>query len=658
MPEAPLQADGLVRHPRPYPTESLFGYILRLAEENGYPTPSSIFALIGIRNNQFMSRRLPLQELARVAHRELGELERIAYYCGDPRQYRLLGRPVASHELKRISHVSLCPECVRSSGFIEAHWDLELMTGCPVHRTRLLSFCPKCHLSLRWLRPGQLECNCGAMLGRVDGPILPEDEAELLDIIRRKVLGLPISQESSTGIPTSQLSTLGLRGLLFLIGTLAKFHLQLESVKQLDDSQSVVTAAAYVLRSFPDNFHRLLWTIGEQHVPKQCGGYVRSQFSHIYDSIFKFRTGDPPQTRDFLGRAFLDFATKQWGRGVVNANLLSRLQNGIPKRFVTRAEFGERHGLGKRVVARVFGMKNISTITIPAGKTNRTFIDLQQLHEPLMIPRRIFTLRTAAAAIGVTASVFRKLRASGHFEVKYLIRRKGYHERDIKQFIERLLALNPSATNMNLPPDCITLYQAMYGYHGTGEGGASIIRALLSGELQVLGNVDGTVRGLFVSRAEFQQFGKNDRARQNGNARTPSEVAKELRCHMASVPGLVAAKLLDGWNTPTGLRISEASIAKFKKKYVSLASIAREIGSRAPSLMGHCVAKQIPMVFVKYAYNKSKQAFVRLKDRNAALSFRPVRVLNKPKAANQERPNRAVSSPINRTAMEFTERAS
>lgn len=298
MPEAPLQADGLVRHPRPYPTESLFGYVLRLAEENGYRTPFSILALMGGNSHELNTRRLPLRELARVAHRELCELERIAYHSNGPGQYRVLGRPVGCHDLKRISQMSLCPECVRSTGLIEAHWDLELMTGCPVHRSRLLSRCPKCHLGLRWQRPGQLECNCGATLERVDGPILPEDEAELLDIIRCKVLGLPVSQESSTGIPTSQLSTLGLRGLLFLMRTLAKFHLQLESVKQLDDSQSVVTAAAYVLRSFPANFHRLLWTIGEQHLPKQCGGGVRSQFSHIYTSIFKFRAGDPPQTRN------------------------------------------------------------------------------------------------------------------------------------------------------------------------------------------------------------------------------------------------------------------------------------------------------------------------------------------------------------------------
>ena len=82
-----------------------------------------------------------------------------------------------------------------------------------------------------------------------------------------------------------------------------------------------------------------------------------------------------------------------------------------------------------------------------------------------MIPGKIFPLRRAAAAIGVSVKALRRLRTSGHFEVKYLVGR-GYHEHDIKHFIERLLALNPSTTNKALPCDCIT-YRAMRGSHGT-----------------------------------------------------------------------------------------------------------------------------------------------------------------------------------------------
>jgi hypothetical protein len=167
----------------------------------------------------------------------------------------------------------------------------------------------------------------------------------------------------------------------------------------------------------------------------------------------------------------------------------------------------------------------------------------------------------------------------------------------------------------------------MCRYHGTGDGTASIIRALLSGELRVWGNVDGTVRGLFVSQSEFQKFGVNERARHNGHARTPSEVAKEIHCERKCVRSLVERGLLNGWHTPTGLRISEQSIARFKKKYVPLVSIARDIGSSAAALMRHCAEKHIPMVVVKYQREKVKQAFVRIRDRNEVLSFRPVRVL-------------------------------
>jgi hypothetical protein len=282
------------------------------------------------------------------------------------------------------------------------------------------------------------------------------------------------------------------------------------------------------------------------------------------------------------------------------------------------------YGLDRRTVLRVLAMKSIPTIKIPMGETNQLLIDLQQVHEPPTVPGKVLSLKNAAAAIGIGADALSKLRASGHFEVRYFARYNGYHERDIKQFRERLLTLNCNPTNNTLPRNCVTLQQVTSQNYGICQGGASIIPALLPGELRVLGNIDGIIPGLFFSRAEFQQFGKNHRARQNGNARTPLEVANEIHCVKACVRGLVLRRLLDGWNTPTGLRISERSIARFKKKYVSLASIAREIGSSTGVLMRYCAAKHISMVLVKYRHEETKQSFVRVKDRNELLSFQTV----------------------------------
>src|SRR5208283_4872180 len=45
LPGVAMTIPLLVRHPAPFPTESLFGYILRLSEENGYTTPWSLLLL-------------------------------------------------------------------------------------------------------------------------------------------------------------------------------------------------------------------------------------------------------------------------------------------------------------------------------------------------------------------------------------------------------------------------------------------------------------------------------------------------------------------------------------------------------------------------------------------------------------------------------------
>src|ERR1035437_112725 len=100
MPDQELNLDLLVRHPAPFTTESLLGYILRLTEENGYRTPYVLLHMIG--RERFRDPRLPLRELARIAHRELSELQAIAYSSIDDesrRRLRLAGHSLPHFDL-------------------------------------------------------------------------------------------------------------------------------------------------------------------------------------------------------------------------------------------------------------------------------------------------------------------------------------------------------------------------------------------------------------------------------------------------------------------------------------------------------------------------------------------------------------------------------
>src|SRR5271157_3398933 len=204
----------LVRHPAPFPTESLFGYILRLSEENGYTTPWSLFLLAQIRQHEARSTGMKVAKVAQICNRPQTELQSISYrWPGDhQRSCRLLGHLLTPWELA-VTAPKLCPECVAEKGFIEAHFDLALMTGCPVHKKSLLSCCPRCRRPLRWFRPGLLECGCGASLLGADLPVISLAEADLLNLIRRKTLCLAVGRDYPSGLPGSHLELMNLQPL-------------------------------------------------------------------------------------------------------------------------------------------------------------------------------------------------------------------------------------------------------------------------------------------------------------------------------------------------------------------------------------------------------------------------------------------------------------
>ena len=79
----------LVRHPAPYPTESLVGYVLRLAEENGYASPWSVYSLAGLKQNEIRTSGFKLEKLAAIINRPASELESIGFSA--PRKSASMG---------------------------------------------------------------------------------------------------------------------------------------------------------------------------------------------------------------------------------------------------------------------------------------------------------------------------------------------------------------------------------------------------------------------------------------------------------------------------------------------------------------------------------------------------------------------------------------
>src|SRR5271157_5989651 len=617
----------LVRHPAPFRTESLFGYILRLSEENGYTTPWSLFLLAQIRQHEARSTGMKAAKVAQVCNRSRTELQSISYrWPGDhPRSCRLLGHLLIPWELV-VTGPKLCPECVAEKGFIEAHFDLALMTGCPVHRRSLLSRCPGCMKPLRWFRPGLLECRCGASLRSADLPAISGAEADLLDIMRRETLGLAAGGGYASGLPGSHLEVMNLQPLLSLVGTLGRRRMVVDNDSDRRNSQRIVFAAARVLADWPNNFLRLLREIteGMSANSDSSNGVARGKLGGIYRSLLNLRRIMPTEQADFLRIAFLDFVRNDWRPDFIDQKLMKRLRTGQSERFISRAAFARRYGIDTRAAARFVEDQGVPSRTFRWGKSERKLIDSAAATLSPTVPGKIYRLRQAAAMVGISSELLKYLKASGDFEVNHLLRTKpGFHELDIEAFIQRLNSLAPPVNPADLSSSKYVRFAIVArGWYGSVEAKAHVVRAVLSRKLPVVGDVDGTVAGLLVSYEGFQRLAHDERARAHGDTRTIAEAARQLDCNTRSVRRLVELEWLTASRASKALRVTEESIAEFKKRYVSLLSIARTTNSASWALQNICKRCNVPLLVASQPSKKSSQAFIRAGQRQELLGLR------------------------------------
>lgn len=144
----------VVRH-APVLGESLRGYLLRLTEENNYPTSRWLSQL-----EPMLSRKTcddqTLEALTRLTGFTSNELRCLKYSLGNT---KLAARFMSLNP-------RVCPVCLEECGYLDAVWDVAFSCCCPYHGSYLIDSCPKCCKPLLWDRPGVTQCNCGADLKR------------------------------------------------------------------------------------------------------------------------------------------------------------------------------------------------------------------------------------------------------------------------------------------------------------------------------------------------------------------------------------------------------------------------------------------------------------------------------------------------------------
>src|SRR2546421_2395892 len=150
--------DLLLIRGKPNADESLMGYIIRLTERNGYPSPSWIVKRAelnyGINRSCSFVYKSPetLSGLSHLTGASISELAAITY--SPEKSYRydscLFYGNVLHQSFVRLGYPKLCPHCLSESPYCRRVWDLPAATTCLKHKCLLMDECPSCMRRISW----------------------------------------------------------------------------------------------------------------------------------------------------------------------------------------------------------------------------------------------------------------------------------------------------------------------------------------------------------------------------------------------------------------------------------------------------------------------------------------------------------------------------
>ena len=265
----------LLLRPKPKKYENLRGYILRLAQVNGYADIRPLLQLANLSSNQYYDnasayvfKNKSLIHLSIITSIPLHVLNALRYGSDKEKNSLILGHKISNKHL-RLDYPRICFQCLRSENIALAIWDLPAITACPIHKIELFDHCPECYLRLRWNRPGVNLChNCDCDFRDYSSDKSPHEEYRLSRLIYQLSMNKNVNYR---GIPTV-LRDHSLAEVLDVVCSLAYLDYQLtpefhETGIQLSIKTSVNTLlhthfcnAMQLLDKWPDNFCKFLST--------------------------------------------------------------------------------------------------------------------------------------------------------------------------------------------------------------------------------------------------------------------------------------------------------------------------------------------------------------------------------------------------------------
>lgn len=320
----------LLRTPEPKDDESFLGYVIRLAEQNGYENPSWILSLTNIPKGTLYPgysflpiTSEPFQLLTTLSGSTATKLSSLNYQpVGEwyTHIYQFFGLPV-HRSFIRPAHPKVCPACLREASYCRRIWEYALITACPVHQCMLVDECPHCKRHIRWSRKEVSNCPCKFDWRETPTSSVQEYELNLARVIYR-LCGLPCGESKSyvsSQNPALRLSLHDLtQAVIFMAGQLHGHSLTtgwpLLSSRRVKDLHKLFVGAYYIFDDWPNHLYEFLhwWRVQEKSsfpTYQRLRSVLYKDFDKLYFGLYKILADSQ---FDFIRSAFVDYLHEEW----------------------------------------------------------------------------------------------------------------------------------------------------------------------------------------------------------------------------------------------------------------------------------------------------------------------------------------------------------
>jgi hypothetical protein len=591
--------DLLTRHPQAEGTESLYPYFLRLSELNGYESPSHMLTSSGIDCTLTVENVTCC--LSAVANCCADDLDRISYHQNDaPLCTKLLNHPVCHQDLRLLTP-RICVKCIEDKKFIEAHFDLGVMILCPVHQCYLPEACSECTGTIAWLRPGLLECGCGAPFTE-DGSLCVERcVIELLSLVRAKVLGLAVPQQFDSGLPVEALWQLSLREMLHVIKCIGRRDPV--GPIPLSNIEEVVRRAGNMLSNWPNNFFGLLSELTTKTVGETDPRLSRGEraFREFYFGLGRELES---QGAAFFRSAFSQFSRDHLGYGSKLARRHSDPTSHT--RFVSMKDARKLLGVSQGVLNRAIENKEVATCQSKTGSHEHLLIDTDSFLIPKKDPTKVMSIEQASKELCIPTALLSHLKKTGDFEVRHLTKgSRGIHESDVQRFKEKLRQLTPSDADRWKEADSISFRSAVAESCNSRKIKMEIVRRILSGTLAITTWAGYRIENVMLNKTQYlkflREYGREEvRARLGLDSIISTDAAALLDCPRRAVTALVSDGHLRAFRRGNAVWIDQGSLSQFMARYSSLRLLAKRNGTSCRVLKLISDRHRIPRLALKY----------------------------------------------------------